>query len=274
MLIDDTVLLAYLDGQLDDTQYAPVEDALARSPALRERLQAMVDSGERVQRAFDTKLQEAVPAHLVAAIMQAPLNLVPPARAAAPAPVRRSWQRVAEAWGSWLGSAWGAPTQGGWGRTALASVAVLALGVWLGQSLQNDADPAAALAQGRPVADPALASVLELAPSGRRLATAQGHVEVLATFEHPDGGLCREFERQLGAQVDAGIACHNAASNGAARWQVAMVATDTRPGGGYQTASDAQHQAVNRFVDQRLRPTPLDAGVERALIEQAWSRRP
>jgi hypothetical protein len=267
MLIDDTVLLAYLDGQLDDAQYAPVEDALADSATLRERLQALVDSGERVQRAFDAKLQEAVPTHLVEAIMQAPLNLVPPERAAAPAPTRRPWQRVASAWGHW----WPTPAQGGWGRAAFASVAVLGLGVWLGQALQNDAHPGAVLAQGRAVSDPALASVLELAPSGRRLATPQGHVEVLATFERPDGALCREFERQQGAQVDAGIACRGAAAE-IMPWQVAMVASDTRSGTGYQTASDAQHQAVNRFVDEQLPGAPLDAAAERALIARAWTR--
>lgn len=270
MTIDDSVLLAYLDGQLDDTQYTPVEDALANSPALRERLQALVDSGERVQRAFDAKLQEPVPARLVEAVMRAPLNLTAPVRRPAHAPAT-PWQQLARHWRALWATA--TPGQGGWGRAAFASVAVLALGVWLGQALQNDADPAAALAQGQPIADPALASALELAPSGRRLATSQGHVEVLATFEHPDGGLCREFERQQGDQVDAGIACRRATAD-AFPWQTAMVATDTRPSGGYHTASDAQQQAVNRFVDRQLRPTPLDAAVERALIEQAWSRSP
>lgn len=269
MLIDDTVLLAYLDGQLDDTQYAPVEDALADSATLRERLQALVDSGERVQRAFDAKLQEAVPTHLVEAIMHAPLNLVPPGRAAVPAPARRPWQRAARALGNW----WTAPAQGGWGRAAFASVAVLAMGVWLGQSLQDGAGPSATtLAQGQAVPDAALASVLELAPSGRRLSTPQGHLEVLATFERQDGALCREFERLQDMRVDAGIACRSGSASGVP-WQVAMVASETRLAGDrYQTASDALHQAVNRYVDAQLPGAPLDAAAERALIARAWTR--
>lgn len=273
MPIDDSVLLAYLDGQLDDDQYTPVEDALADSPALRERLQALVDSGERVQRAFDAKLQEPVPARLVQAILQAPLNLTPPAHATSTTPTPSPWQRVAQALGGW----WQPSAAGGWGSAALASVAVLAMGVWLGQSLQNDgATAAATLAQGQAVPDIALASVLELAPSGRRLITPEGHVEVIATFARADGALCREFERQQGAQVDVGIACRGAAEGtaewAAAPWQVAMVVSDTRPAAGYQTASDAQHQAVNRYIDQQLQAAPLDAATERALIDKAWSR--
>ncbi|MDP3519290.1 MAG: hypothetical protein Q8S02_01575 [Hydrogenophaga sp.] len=273
MLIDDTVLLAYLDGQLDDAQYAPVEDALAESATLRERLQALVDSGERVQRAFDAKLQEAVPTHLVEAIMHAPLNLVPPERVATSAPLSRPRQRVARAWGSLLDHWWAAPAQGGWGRAAFASVAVLAMGVWLGQSLQDGAGPSTTtLAQGQAVPDAALASVLELAPSGRRLATPQGHLEVLATFERQDGALCREFERLQDMRVDAGIACRSGSASGVP-WQVAMVASETRLAGDrYQTASDALHQAVNRYVDAQLPGAPLDAAAERALIARAWTR--
>lgn len=269
MPIDDATLLAYLDGQLDDDQYTPVEDALAQHPALRERLQALVDSGEQVQRAFDAKLQEPVPARLVQAILQAPLNLTPPTRAASITAAPGIGQRAAQALSAW----WQAPAAGGWGRAALASVAVLAMGVWLGQSLQNDgATAAATLAQGQAVPDIALASALELAPSGRRLNTAQGHVEVIATFARADGALCREFERQQGAQVDVGIACRGAEGGAAAPWQVAMVVSDTRTTAGYQTASDAQHQAVNRYIDQQLQAAPLDAATERALIDKAWSR--
>lgn len=74
MKIDDDTLIAYLDAQLeDDAQYEAVEDALAESPALRARLQALAETGELARQAFDAKLEEAVPPHLIAAIMNAPL---------------------------------------------------------------------------------------------------------------------------------------------------------------------------------------------------------
>ena len=50
-LIDDDTLLAYLDAQFDDeARYVAVEDALAAQPALRARLQALVDSVARPPR--------------------------------------------------------------------------------------------------------------------------------------------------------------------------------------------------------------------------------
>ena len=73
-LIDDDTLLAYLDAQFDDeARYVAVEDALAAQPALRARLQALVDSGEQARRAFDAVLEAPVPPALIAAILNAPL---------------------------------------------------------------------------------------------------------------------------------------------------------------------------------------------------------
>ena len=72
--IDDDTLLAYLDAQWDDeARYVAVEDALAAQPALRARLQALVDSGEQARRAFDAVLEAPVPPALIAAILNAPL---------------------------------------------------------------------------------------------------------------------------------------------------------------------------------------------------------
>jgi len=73
MGIDEATLLAYLDGQLEaDADYQRVEQALAQDAALRSRLQALVEQGEALRAAFAPKLQEPVPPHLVAAIMNAP----------------------------------------------------------------------------------------------------------------------------------------------------------------------------------------------------------
>ncbi len=69
MKIDDDTLVAYLDAQLeDDAAYEAVEDALAESPALRARLQALAETGELARQAFDAKLEETVPPQLIAAI--------------------------------------------------------------------------------------------------------------------------------------------------------------------------------------------------------------
>ena len=87
MKIDDDTLIAYLDAQLeDDAAYEAVEDALAESATLRARLQVLAETGELARQAFDAKLEEAVPPHLIAAIMNAPL---PDAEARTPLPLPR-----------------------------------------------------------------------------------------------------------------------------------------------------------------------------------------
>ncbi|MDO8275219.1 MAG: hypothetical protein Q7T22_06830, partial [Serpentinimonas sp.] len=71
--IDEGTLLAYLDGQLEaDADYLRVEQALAQDAALRGRLQALVEQSDAIRAAYQAKLQEPVPTHLVAAIMNAP----------------------------------------------------------------------------------------------------------------------------------------------------------------------------------------------------------
>jgi anti-sigma factor RsiW len=88
MTLDDDTLIAYLDGQLPETDYAPLEQALKDDAALRTRLQALAESSELARRAFDPVLLEPVPPALIAAIWRAPdprARATPP-RAGSPQP--------------------------------------------------------------------------------------------------------------------------------------------------------------------------------------------
>ena len=152
MHIDDQTLIAYLDGQLPDSDYGPVEQALAESEALRERLQALVDSGEMARRSFDAVLLEPVPPSLIAAIWRAPdprAHRPPPGGAARPA-------------SPWLWRFFGAsPRPRVW--PVLASVVLLAVGAVLSwQVLQTSEDVRWSLREGQPVVDPSLALALEV----------------------------------------------------------------------------------------------------------------
>ena len=151
---DDPTLIAYLDGQLPEQDYAPLEQALAESAALRERLQALAQSSELARRSFDPVFLEPVPPHLIAEIWRAS---DPRARRDPPPapPVRRRWLD----WARLGGSARPWP--------ALASVVMLGLGAVISWQLLN---PAAgthwAQNAGTPLTDPALALALEIARKG------------------------------------------------------------------------------------------------------------
>jgi hypothetical protein len=263
MHIDDDTLIAYLDGQLPDADYGPLEQALKHDESLRSRLQALADSSELARRVFDPVLLEPLPPQLIAAIWRAPDPRVraKPLRAGPPRPA---------GWLAWLGLA---PVRLTW--PALASVAVLGLGVVIGWQLIAPADDARwSLREGAPVTDEALALALEVSPSGRVLRTTGGAVEILASFEQAGEGHCREFNRSSprGTLDELGIACRNAQGD----WQLELLVAEDRPASvgeaRYQTASDQQHDRADAFLRDRVRGQPLGEAEEQALIERGWAR--
>lgn len=68
--ISDEMLIAYLDGELDEAGMAAVDAALGADPALVDRLEAHAALAERVRAAYAAVLDEPVPAALA--------KLVPP----------------------------------------------------------------------------------------------------------------------------------------------------------------------------------------------------
>jgi len=262
MHIDDDILMAYLDGQLPESDYAKVEQALAESEALGERLQALVDSGELARRSFDAVLLEPVPPSLIASIWRAPdprVQRPPTGGAGRPGT-------------PWLWRFFGmAPGRRSW--TALASVVLLVVGGVLGwQMLQPSEEVRWSLREGQRVEDPSLALALEVSPSGRVLRTASGAVEVLASFERNGGGHCREFNRSTprGTRDELGIACRTPEGG----WQLEFLLAEERQADGgpstYQTASERQHEAADAFLRKRVNGPALEDREENALIARGW----
>jgi len=57
----DEMLVAYLDGEVDETDAVEVESWLERDPELRARLQALTESATQIRDAFEEILREPVP---------------------------------------------------------------------------------------------------------------------------------------------------------------------------------------------------------------------
>jgi hypothetical protein len=222
-----------------------------------------VTSGELLRAACAGPLQEAVPPRLVQAILAAPPppvgNPVTPGR---PAP---AWSIT-----GWL-ARWLGPAAGPWMPTALASAAALGLGLWLG--LAQAPSDEAALASHQQVTDRALLVALESLASGRQVQAAGRQIELLASFAHHDGRICREFNssQQGDDGVDhLGLACRE--TNG--DWTLAVLASEVRPAlaAGYRTASDGQHEAIDRYRQQHTQGQPLGAAEEQSLMARGWAR--
>lgn len=174
MAIDDDLLMAFADGELDALARARVERALAEDPDLRARLEAQRRLRERLAAHYGPIAEEEAPERLRA--MLAP-KIVPlaPVRAAR----RPMWQTF----------------------TALA--ATLVLGLAIGRTLT--APGPIGVEDGTLVARGALAEALET-----QLASAQADgaaTRIGVSFAGSDGRLCRTFE----SAAAAGLACRGEA---------------------------------------------------------------
>lgn len=270
MAIDNETLIAYLDGELTAEGFAAVEAALAADPALAGRLDRLAACDERLRRSYQAVLEEPVPPALIAAILAAPdprRRAAPTPRAAPARPVPTGWwPRLKDGADRWLGGRSG---------LALASLASVAMGVWLIVSRPAPADGDWALRAGEPVTERSLLVALETAPSGREVEAAGRQYVVLASFERHDGAVCREFNLSGNASDAAdhlGVACRQAAGV----WELAVVATEERPAdpahGGFRTASERQFEVVDAWRLAQTRGSPLTPEQERTLIDRSWRR--
>lgn len=198
--IDDTTLVAYVDGELDPQDCAEVEACLARDPALREKVRGLRESTAMVRAAFN---------HALYAPMSE-LTAVTARRAQHPA--NSSWTR--------------------WAMPLAASLAALLIGA-AGGYYASSAKPEGVLQEAR-LARPGeesrleqiLSHALETQVSGTRVAWqngGSGAIVPVRTFRTRSGQYCREFQitrLAQGAPVsEGGIACRQ--SDGV--WKVRLL---------------------------------------------------
>lgn len=74
--ISDEMLIAYLDGELDEAGMASVDAALGEDPTLVDRLEAHAALADRVRAAYAPVVDEPVPAALAALVRPAPAKVV------------------------------------------------------------------------------------------------------------------------------------------------------------------------------------------------------
>jgi putative zinc finger protein len=171
MAIDDELLMAYADGELDEVSRARIERAIAEDPALRGRLAQQQRLRATLAAHYGPTAEEAVPERLRAMLET---NVV---RFAAAGP-RPLWQSLA------------------------ALAATLVLGLALGRTLLVPAAPVG-IAHGTMVAEGPLADALETQLASAQPADAATRIGL--SFAALDGRLCRTFD---GAAV-SGLACRD-----------------------------------------------------------------
>jgi len=211
MKVNDEMLMAFVDGELDQATAEEVRRATARDAGLARRADQFRTARQWSKNAFADILRQPAPERLVGAVLGRPSAVVPLRRRRLPS-----------------------------GSLALAaSIAILfgAAGYWLGQ--QHPPRGMALLGAG-PVAQ-----TLGQTPSGRSSPVAfvggEMRLETLAAHK-VDGGLCRMFALSGGAGVWRGVGC--ARGNG---WTVEIAASV--PGEGYTPASSGAAASIDAFLD-------------------------
>jgi surface antigen len=200
--IDDTMLIQYVDGELDFRTSAEIEAAIAEDAELRDRVQVLRESAAALSVAFNHVMYEPMPVLT--------------------AKRRRSWP-------------------GRWGALMAASLMALVLGTVAGHFVTlstlmtelADVIEAGRIAQiARANADAenlAFMRALETKVSGSTVDwqnpdTGNGvRVTPVRTFRNQGGQYCREFQRvrfgSTGEARDQGIACRVGAGEWATRMQ-------------------------------------------------------
>ena len=251
----DEMLMAYVDGEVDEDTRAAVAAAAVREPALAARIARHVALRTALRTSYDGALDEAVPERLIAAARRGSgaaeatsVTVLAEARATRQRRSPESWARR-----EWLAVA--------------ASVTLgVAVGLMLGRGgAGSRSSQLLAFDRGLPTASGQLAQVL-----ATRLASDAGPgdpIRLGVSFRAKTGEYCRVFA--LPAQEGlSGLACH-----GQGDWRV--LSLQGRPasapaGGDFRTAAAGTAPAVIAAVDELIDGEALDAAGENAALARGW----
>lgn len=245
MKIDEEILMAYADGELDTAARTTVETALREDPALAARVAAHRTLREQLSSAFASELDEPVPPHLLAAARGEPRITVArldDARKRVHSAPRTNWS-----WPQWS-----------------AMAASVVFGVVIGQlTLRAPADDFYSNESGAIVA----AGQLDHALTAALANDGSDHVKIGVSFRDRAGVYCRSFAR-LGEVSVTGLACRDGNT-----WRVDILergAMQAEMGPGFRTAGSMVSPAVAAVIAARAEGDMLDRDAERAARERGW----
>ena len=234
MSIDDEMLMAYLDGELDAAERDQVEAALASEESLRSQLEVQRRLRDRLTSHYDPVAAESVPERFRRMLDPAVVDLAEARRQRTP--VRLIWQSV----------------------TALA--ATLVLGLVLGTQIPRKGDLVRS-EHGVLYADGDLARQLDT-----QLASAPAvgvTTRVGVSFERYDGRYCRTFQ----GPALGGLACRDGE-----QWRLVVTAPGNGVSQSEYRQAASGNAVVLQTAQELMAGEPLDATAERRARDSDWKR--
>ena len=257
--ISDEMLMAYVDGELDDGGRAAIEAYLATAPGADERLRIFEATGRGLSDLFDQPMREPVPQRLID-IVNAPDKVVAFGRVAS----RRQQSSIA------------------WPTALAASLTMLAAAgsaYWFAAHRGGSAGAGfgvAVASNGDRVAAHAVAAVLDTVASGTTASAAvdgqNAAIKPVFTFSTENSGFCRQYTITApDALAYGGVACKAPTGN----WRVeAYEALEAKQGASdgkiAPAAGNAGPKSVEDAVDRLIYGDVLGAEAERAAIARGW----
>ncbi len=251
MKLSDEILMAYVDGEVDDETRAAVEAAMQADVNVAQRVARQQALRQQLRAEFDGVLNEPVPERLTRAARTAP--------AASTTASVTDLSRARNEKRDRTPRRWSLPQ---WSAMA----ASLVLGVFVGHAmLRSPASSPIVARDGRLVAQDSLAEALSNQLASDQAAKAP--VQVGLSFRSKTGEFCRTFVLRGGEGL-AGLACREGEI-----WQIEAavpneaLATDND---NYQMAGAKLPLAVLQAVEGRSDGEPLDADGEAAARQKGW----
>ncbi|MEA3014978.1 MAG: hypothetical protein QOD42_3523 [Sphingomonadales bacterium] len=234
MAIEDDMLMAFVDGELDEIGRARVERALAADPALKARLDAQQRLRARLAAHYAPAVGEEVPERF-RAMLETPVADLAAARARRARPL---WQSLA------------------------ALAATLVLGLAIGRTLLVPGAPVSgpiAIEGGAMVARGTLAEALDGQLASTQAADSATRIGV--SFARSDGRLCRTFD----SAAAAGVACRTGTG-----WQVMMTAAGSGGQRGEFRQAGSESLLVQQAAQEMMTGEPFDDAAERRARDSGW----
>jgi hypothetical protein len=238
--LNDELLCAYMDGELDPETRMRVEQALVEDAGARVRLERMRVADERLK--AEIPLQAAQPNDPLSARILGGRPVAPVAR-----PMR---------WGIAI--------------TALAAgISGVVVGLVLSRSQEPQVVPIvasvapASTSLSGASSNQLLLAALESGESGKAVAEGDRSVQIILTFQADDGRYCRTFGARDATAAAEGVACR---SNG--QWQVVAWDGTADPGEGFRAAGASE--LLDDVMDRLGGSSALELAEERTLIEKHW----
>ena len=201
MSLDDTTLIAYVDGELDSQTVQEVEAILTRSPQLSAKVEVLRETAILTRAALNPIVHESVPDRLLSVL-----------RAKSKSAARRSMSK----WQWW----WQARTKTAFAAVMAVFVVGFGSGYFTGEGRVMHHTPASIVvleSADRSLRDAAFQEALEFKISGSQASwasfdtKAHGQIIPVRTFINKQGLFCREFREvtviDRSQMTTFGVAC-------------------------------------------------------------------